>query len=260
MLPLLAFSLAATISCKPVAGEESLWANQKTNYILVGEMHGTAETPALFGDLACAAHASRRPVVVGVEAIETEQAAIDAFVRSDGGEKARTEFLHSRIWTFPMKDGRSSRAYLDLFERLRALKKVGQIADVVAIQPAVGVTSQTQYNAVMADRFRAARARYPDALELILVGNCHASLSDLKCAPEPMVSAAADLPNDQTISLDVVTGGEAWNCMGNDCGPHKWTGRKPETRAVRLSKDARPQFDGVIDLGVPATASPPAAP
>jgi hypothetical protein len=57
-----------------------------------------------------------------------------------------------------MKDGRSSRAYLDLFERLRGLKKAGQIADVAAIQPVRRqTTSETEFNAAMADRFRSVR-------------------------------------------------------------------------------------------------------
>lgn len=263
MLPTLALALTAMISCSPIAEEASLWAAPKTNYIVVGEIHGTAEIPAFFGDLACAAHASGRPVVVGVEAAETEQDAISAFVASDGGDEARKAFLHSSIWNLQMKDGRSSRAYLDLFERLRALKKAGQIADVVAIQPARGfkkTSSETEYNAAMADRFRAPRARHPTALVLILVGNVHASKSSMNFGTKSVLPAAADLPRDETISLNVVTGGEAWICYGpSGCGPHKSAGGQPERRAVRLGQGG-PNYDGVIDLGVPTTASPPAVP
>lgn len=263
MLPIVALSLAAMISCSPIADEASLWAAPKTSYIVVGEIHGTAEIPAFFGDLACAAHASGRPVVVALEAAETEQGAIGTFVASDGGDEARKAFLHSSIWNLQMKDGRSSRAYLDLFERLRTLKKAGQIADVVAIQPVRGfeqTPSETEYNAAMAGRFRAARARYPNALVLILVGNVHASKSSMKFGTKSVLPAAADLPRDETISLNVVTGGEAWTCHGpSECGPHNWTGGKPERRAVRLGQGA-PNYDGVIDLGVPTTASPPAVP
>jgi hypothetical protein len=257
--------MAALAGCSPITGEARLWADPRTNYVIVGETHGTSEIPAFFGDLACSAHASGRPIVVAVEAADTEQGAIDRFLSSDGGEAAQRAFLHSAIWNSPMKDGRSSRAYFDLIMRLRNYKRSGLIADVVAIQPVKENVdrgaSQTAYNALMAKNIRAARALHPNALLLVLVGNVHASKGVLKFGAESLVPAAADLPPEETISLDVVTGGEAWNCYGpSACGPHRWSGNRPEKRAVWLDQRALPRFDGGIDLGVPTTASPPVAP
>ena len=255
-----ALSLAATMACRPIAGEASLWANPNTHYVVVGEVHGSAEIPALFGDLVCAAHASGRPVVVAVETAESEKAAVDRFIASDGGDAARQAFLGRPIWAG--KDGRSSSAYFELFERLRTLKASGDIAAVVATQPTLRAApkSQTESDAVMADRFRAARALYPDALVLVLVGNFHAIKSALTFGQETIVPAVADLPPGETISLNVVTRGVAWNCVGaSDCGPHAWQGAEPGTRAIRLGAGELSRYDGEIDVGAPLTASPPAA-
>ncbi len=255
-------ALAAAMTCQPIRGENALWANSKTRYVIFGEVHGSAEAPALFGDLACAAHESGRRVVVVVEAAETELDAIDRYIASDGGEAAKASFLRSPIWTFPMKDGRSSQAYFDLFDRLRSLKSAGNIVAVVAGKPILGAPSKTESdaNAAMADRFRAASAIAPNALVLILVGNFHASKAVMEGA-ESVVPAAADLPTNETISLNLVAQGTSWNCRGaSDCGPHALPGRPPQAREVKLGPGNLPNYDGEVDVGVPLTASRPAVP
>ena len=77
---------------------------------VVGEQHGTNETPSTFANLVCLA-SKGRPVVVAVEQPTGEQAAIDAYLMSDGGRVAEAAFLKSAIWTNKFKDGRSSQAY-----------------------------------------------------------------------------------------------------------------------------------------------------
>jgi hypothetical protein len=42
-------------SCSPIPGAELLWARSEPRFVLVGEMHGTNETPAVFRDLVCSA-------------------------------------------------------------------------------------------------------------------------------------------------------------------------------------------------------------
>jgi len=254
-------SLAA--HCNPVPGESQLWANSQTRYVIVGEVHGTVQTPALFADLACAAHASGRPVVVGIEISATAQPALDAFLASDGGVSARARFLASPIWHFPFKDGRSSRAYLQLIERLRKLKRAGLIQHVAAIQPSDAAAGDTanQANSAMADRIRAAGSGDPHTLVLVLVGNFHARKRASVFGTETIVTAAADLPPGETLSLSVTTTGEAWNCVTasvTGCGPHAQPQGRPSPRGVTLTPAANGDYDGFIGLGVPATASPPA--
>jgi hypothetical protein len=258
---IVAASLAA--HCNPAPGESLLWANSQTRYVIIGEVHGTAQTPALFADLACAAHMSGRPVVVGIEISATAQPALDTFLASDGGVAARARFLASPIWHFPFKDGRSSRAYLQLIERLRRLKRAGLIQGVRAIQPSDTAASDTQNqaNAAMADRIRAAGSGDPRTLVLVLVGNFHARKRASVFETETIVTAAADLPQRQTLSLSVTTTGEAWNCVSasaTSCGPHAQPEGRPIPRGVTLSPTAGGDYDGFIGLGVPATASPPA--
>jgi hypothetical protein len=257
-------ALAMAAGCKPLPGEAALWAKAETRYVLVGEGHGTTEIPAFFADLVCAAHLSGRPVVVGVEANEGGQPDIDQFLASDGGDAARATFLRSSIWQ--VRDGRSSHAYFGLFERLRRYKQSGQIADVVATQAAwdpawAGHSHQNESDAAMADRIRAAAARRPGAIVFVLAGNVHASKGVFRFGDETVIPAGADLPPEQTISLNILSGGQAWNCSdATHCGPRQYGTAAPGERGVRLDPYEPPRYDGVAQLGVPTTASPPELP
>ena len=255
---LAALTLAPAAVAAPIGNEAALWANPETRYVIVGETHGTAETPAFFGDLACDAHKSGRPVVVAVEIGEMSQGAIDRWLASDGGPKARAQFLVEPSWK--SNDGRSSRAYLALFERLRTCLKARQVTAVAAIQPAGPWSSQSDYNTAMAQRLTAAAARQGNALVVALVGSFHVGKRPQVFAGETIVPAAGDLPTRETVSLEVSTAGEAWNCQRAGCGVHPVAGDAPKRRSVSLGPGAPAGFDGTIDLGVPATASPPAVP
>src|ERR1017187_3576344 len=114
---------AAIPPCGDLPGVNRLWSNSRVRFILAGEIHGTNETPAIFGDLACAAGTSNRPIVVGIEHSVADQEAIDAFMSSSDHEAAVRTVLSRRTWT--TFDGRSSGAMLILFEKLRALKARG---------------------------------------------------------------------------------------------------------------------------------------
>jgi hypothetical protein len=254
-------ALAMATGCEPLPGEAALWANPETRYVLVGEGHGTAEIPIFFADLVCAAHLSGRPVVVGVEANEKGQPDIDQFLDSDGGDAARAAFLRSSIWQ--VRDGRASRAYFALFERLRRYKQSGQIADVVATQPAwnpAWAGHQSESDEAMADRLQGAAARRPGAILFVLAGNVHASKGAFRFGDETVVPAGANLPPRQTISLNILSGGQAWNCSEAHCGPRQYGSAAPGRRGVRLVPYEPPKYDGVAELGVPTTASPPELP
>jgi hypothetical protein len=79
MLGLMAMAAAAAATqCRPVAGTERLWGKPETRWIMIGEMHGTAEMPATFADLVCRAAATGRPVTVALEQTADYPPAIDA--------------------------------------------------------------------------------------------------------------------------------------------------------------------------------------
>ena len=248
--------------CLSIDGAAKLWQEPAIRYLIVGENHGTNEIPALFGDLVCSAADNGRPIVVELELNEANQEAIDLFISSDGGASAKSAFLQIDHWASEAKDGRSSRAYFDLIDRLRSFKKSGKILDVVGIQPDVAWKSQSEFNAAMADRMRGGLAMHPEAMALVLVGRLHARKTPLQVADQTIVPAAAGLPPEQTVSLIFVTDGLAWNCLPPypaNCGPHSLHGDPPVARAVTISPQEDGAYDGTIDVGAFATASPPMA-
>ncbi|RYF10702.1 MAG: hypothetical protein EOO77_20985, partial [Oxalobacteraceae bacterium] len=94
-------------SCAPVAGASRLW-QPETRWVIVGEMHGTNESPDAFANLVCLASATGRPVTVAVEYTSDDQTAIDTFLASDGSSAARAVLLKLFLFTSELQDGRGS--------------------------------------------------------------------------------------------------------------------------------------------------------
>lgn len=243
--------------CRDVAGAMALWKARETRYVLFGEMHGTAEAPALFGDVVCLA-SGERPVIVALEMPATEQAALDLFMASDGSSKDLAALLAGAFWSAKSHDGRSSEAMLSLIGRLRELKAAGRPLKVLAFVPEYpSGFHQDYYELDMALALTVAGRASPDALVLVLVGNFHAGRrTDFGIMP-----AALHLPDAETVVLDlVVAGGEAWNCQKDGCGPHRLGGDPETKRGVIMFDASRDGFDGSYGPGTSATASPPARP
>jgi hypothetical protein len=160
-------------ACQPLPGADALWSRPGVRFILVGEMHGTVETPELFGDLVCSAAASQRPIVVGLERATREQAAIDAFLAGDNHAAATDALLAENGWH--IFDGRSSRAMLKLLETLRGLQRNGRISEVVAFDDARRDESDAARERRMAAALTAAADRHANALVVAFTGNLHAS-------------------------------------------------------------------------------------
>lgn len=246
--------------CAAIAGSERLWSIPGLRFVVVGEMHGTAESQAIFADLVCSARRAKRPIVVGLERNLAEQDAIDAFLAPNNHKAAIHSLLSEQGWN--VRDGRSSRAMLTLLEQLRALKLRGVVSGVVAFSVAFdGSESPSRGEERMASALLAAANRYPDALVIALVGNVHACK---KTPAELGVSyplMASFLPSAETVSLLVTDrGGEAWNCQGGACGPHKLGSSGGVRREIALSQSASPLpgYDGALSTGRKATASFPA--
>ena len=244
-------------SCEPLPHIEDLWASPGLRFILVGELHGTNETPAVFRDLVCAAASSGRPVVVGVERGAGEQEAIDAFMAPADHEAATNALLAKSGWS--TLDGRSSRAMLMLLEDLRALKLNGRISDVVAFDARADLPPASGEQR-MASTLIAAAGHHPNALVLALTGNLHASKKLVEgFGAYPFMAML--LPAEQTLSLFVAgRGGEAWNSQDGECRPHRQGATGGPQRGVVLSQNAAPMpgYDGVLSTGLADTASFPA--
>ena len=156
----LVLSAVPAEECPPVAGQELLWASPSTRYVVFGELHGTAQLPALFADVVCGA-SRNGAVVVGLEYDRPYQPALDAYLASDGGPGAREALMIGMEWpSSGFTDGRTSEAMLALIERLRLLKAAGADLSVVAFRPpfdpsAHAAEGQTAGERAMAQSWRA---------------------------------------------------------------------------------------------------------
>ena len=128
-LALAAASAGETQPCRPIAGLEP-WLRPGA-VLLLGEIHGTAQSPAFAGDAACRAARSGLPVVVALEQPVAGQQRVDTFLASDGGEHARRALLAGPFWQSGYQDGRASQAMLELIERVGRLRRSGSPARVV---------------------------------------------------------------------------------------------------------------------------------
>lgn len=250
----------ATPTCTPVPGAGPLLAMPERRAFIFGELHGTAEIPALFFDLVCEAAGQGR-VIVGLEMPESSQAALDSWLMSDGGPAARAALLGDSFWRFT--DGRSSEAMLALLERLRVLKAAGRPIGVLAFVPSTGpAATQTPYEQAMAANWRRALAAAPRARLLVLVGNIHSRMAPYRDF-EP---AAMHLPRADILTFaPLPVGGSAHNCQPDGCGPHS-AGPSPDPTPPRglipTPAEARANFpyDYLYSPGQAFTPSPPAVP
>ena len=258
MIGLLALAAASASSCPQIVGTERLWAKPETQWVMVGEMHGTAEMPALFANLVCNAAASGRPVTVALEQDTEMQPVIDAFLASDGGPTARSAFLAAPMWNGKMQDGRASQAMLALYGRLRVMKRAGQITGVYAFIPRITAwQGESPYNASMAEKLKAAPVG-PNGLVMAYMGSVHAAKGSMGQGVNAFLPAAADLPPDRTVSVYLRdNGGSAWNCMQDGCAPHSEQERNAK-RGFTSAEGLPWRYDWIFELGGKTSASPPA--
>jgi hypothetical protein len=247
-------------TCKPVPGASELWSRSSIRWVWVGETHGTAEIPATFGDMVCDALAHGRYVTVALERPNTEQAAIDALVGSGDRKVAEQELLNQPDWR-ESYDGRTSQAMLDLLFQLRKLKAQYAVLRVVAIvDPDAFASSPAADDEAMGHAVLALEDKQSADLVLVLTGNIHG----LKNPILKYKTAAMSLPAEQSISLQVTSaGGQAWTMNDKGCGASSGgVPDKDKTRPFGIYLDpALARFgmvDGILALGKPTLASPPA--
>ncbi|MDZ3832313.1 MAG: hypothetical protein U0S50_10895 [Sphingopyxis sp.] len=250
--------------CTPLPGAEHLLGEEGPDFIIVGEAHGTAELPGAFADLVCAFAKKGAPLTVGLEFLPAEQAAIDAYLGSQGDQAARSKLLTSPAWA--LHDGRSSKAIFALVETLRRIRVVHPDIRVIAFDhpSEQGGTSAAREKG-MADLLLAAKQARPDATMLALTGVGHAGKSEWTSLGPPFPAMAQLLPADRTVTLAFdVTGGEIWACRQTakppqeECGARAVPARTPQRPRGIHPGSARKGFDATISVGGSFSASPPA--
>lgn len=275
----------ASAHCSLPVGWDGVIGKQ-AHYIVFGELHGSAETPAAVGEIVCALAERNKPLLVAVELDD------NAGLQRAWSEP-QSRFAAAALQAMPewkmRNDGVTSQAMLNLLVALHALKDAGRKIHVVAFNDTALAAStrfkdlpgQGPHEAGQAENIRAADAAQPYDRVLVLVGNYHARKRPI--APggvsyEPMAMRLADPA--RIVSVNVAnSGGQVWSCEIKgavraqrpvtdamlDCGPHSagvpddWVA---PPRIVAASGAAGPNspagaYDATLLIGT-VTASPPA--
>lgn len=191
--------------------------------IVLGELHGTSEIPALAGALV-AHYAAAGVVTLALEVPHDEQPALDRYLDSDGGVDAWRALATTPFWQVSddQHDGRRSVAMRQLIEHVRALRSQGHSVAVLAHD--VSGTEALAHDhhwrdTQMAANLRAAIERTPGTV-LVLTGNVHAMRTRPAWAPAelqlaPMTSQLRDL---EPFAVNLTgASGQFWGCLEGRC-------------------------------------------
>jgi len=250
----------ALAACSPLPGAEQVWSRPMIRWVFVGELHGSNEAPAAFLDLVCDALARGRRVTVALERPTSEQPALDGILDGKDVDAAKGALLAQPEWRNGM-DGRASGAMLRLLVALRELRNAYPSLSVAAFDAPVAGDAQGARDEAMGNALLALGKAEPANLILILTGNVHGMEAPLFGYD----FAAMYLPPEQTLSLQVTDeGGRSWSNSNGSCGAmNGGVGDKgaKRSRGIYLEPALAPygKVDGVLALGVPLTASEPAA-
>ena len=185
--------------------------------LLVGEIHGTAQTPALIAGLATRMAVSERPLLVGLEIPRDEQKRLQGFLTSAGTEQDRDKLLAGDFWQRDYQDGRSSAAMLELLESLRALALKRDVQVLAFDVPATAKTTGALRDQRMAEHIASALKASPRARGLILAGNFHTRIQDSAPWDPKFRFMGHHLQEFDPYAIEVIgISGSAWICTGED--------------------------------------------
>lgn len=230
--------------------------------MLVGELHGTNESPAFVAALSCKILNSGHSLKVALEIPSSEQERVRNYLASEGTETDRKAMLKGAFWATDVADGRSSLAMVNLIERLRYLRSAKlPLIDVITIDlPAGDAGPIEDRDRRMSEAFSAIVKTDSSHYVVGLVGNYHAKKTDGAPWNPHQRFMAGYLPAGSVTSLDVgYTGGSAWICAP-DCGVSEVSASSQSARpgfAIHLETKDGGAYDGIYDVG-PLTPSMPA--
>jgi erythromycin esterase-like protein len=247
---------AAPLACPAIAGLDAVLAAHRV--LLVGEIHGTTETPAMIGAMACRASASG-PVVVALEQDVGDQARLEQAVAT--GDRAA--LIAGGDWVRDYQDGRTSVAMADLVIGLHALRAAGRDVSIAAFS-----VNRDDRERAMADNLRAIVAAHPNATTIVLTGNIHARTSPgVPWDPTFVTTGTSLVAHVPAYSINALADdGATWTCYDADaahCGVHRagdpTRRHAPTIRPLPARKDG---YDAELDMGavtasLPAIGAPP---
>ncbi|QCU72313.1 calcium-binding protein [Luteimonas yindakuii] len=258
-LLLLAVALAADAAPTPItdvdtAADAVIQAAGDRRLIVIGELHGTVEVPALVQALA--RHYVRGgPVLVALEVHATEHARIRAYLGSDGGDEALHALREGPFWSVSIErnDGRRTRAMLDLIDTARRLHGEGHSIAVVPFDPARSGKAHPSRDRGMATILRAGFEALPDTGRmLVLTGNRHA----MRVVPSDSGAAGLDsaagylldLPLHSVNVMGVEWAFQACTSMTEPCGRRegRYAGATPGSRMSDPGDSTRQYDQGLM--------------
>lgn len=253
----------SAVACRAVAGIETLFAPGAG--LLLGEMHGTEQSPAFLANAACLALRAGLPVTVALEIPREETSRVDAFLSSPGGEKDREALLAGPFWRADYQDGRRSRAMFALLERLRQFHESGQPVRAELLDREERPSSSLERDRWLAEALGAAFDKTPEGFVIGLLGNVHTRIRPgVPWNPDYETAGSVLLqqkPGLHVTALDVsFRGGEAWTCTtaeASSCQSRAIPGR-PEDPAegIEIYPEIANGHHGVYRVG-DLRASPP---
>jgi erythromycin esterase-like protein len=249
----------SSATCNPEIALAQVVLEQKV--VVLGELHGTQETPRFAGEYACVLANGPQDVVLALEIPEVEQSRISTYIESQGSLVDFSALVQGDFWNRPehRQDGRSSGAMGQLIERVRQLRREGRRLSIIAID---GQRGSLKRDAAMAKIIRDLLQAKPLTKVIALVGNVHA-LKDRGAFFEKDYESLAFLLSDLLpLTLNVLPKrGYAWVCI-EVCGskritPQAWLAGRSPGMYIGEGPDAVPRYHGTIVLEE-ARASPPA--
>jgi hypothetical protein len=237
------------LACPAVPGGSRLLA--RADVVLVGEVHGTVESPGFVAALVCQAVRAGKSVTVGFELLESEEGRFSGYLGSDGGAAARAALLDGPPWRASGQGqyGVTSEAVVGLLDRLRELRQGGHPVGFALFNRVDGTGSQDR-DRKMARTLAAQIERSGSDLFVALTGNIHSRLA-------PGTRWAADYepmgyllrrasPELRLVSLDVAhEAGTAWVCTPEGCGERRLGARgAPADKPLTITLHDEVQPDG----------------
>jgi hypothetical protein len=251
-------------SCAKIEGVKRLLGRNRV--LVLGELHGTQESPAFVGEVVCQAAASGYSVTVGLELLESEKRGVEAYLASAGGEADRRSLVFGAAWSADYQDGRTSQAIVELLDRLRSFRTAGHKIEVELFDRG-GWRSGQERDRLMAEALAEVLETAASDIVVILTGNIHSRVvrgTGWDENYQPMAYLLTSLTTRDLVSLDVAhAGGSAWICNGStpsSCGVRRIGGGGKES-GMSIELGVEPSatgHHGRYQVGT-LNASPPAA-
>ncbi len=138
-----------SFDCSPIGGLDYLL--RERTVLLLGEIHGTVESPQFVADLLCNAVASGRSTALALQLPEFESSVIARYLDSEGSRDDRQRLLADAQELTRYLDGRFSESMVALLESIRALRTQGGEVEVRLFVPP-DVDSVTRQNLTAVER------------------------------------------------------------------------------------------------------------